>query len=212
MTILPLTYIGNIEYFVQILRGECVIDLYEHYVKQTYRNRCEIMTSGGVLPLTVNVVKGGSMEKKTMRDIRIDYSKRWQHQHRTAIMSAYSNSPYFEHYIEQFEPLLGRKFTFLADLNIELLEAVMKILGNPIPPVLSGAYINASPEDTDLRGHFTPKRSSDIPADISATVYEQVFAEKFAFKPNLSVIDLLFCEGSHAKNILKQTAALQQLP
>lgn len=206
MTILPLTYLGNIEYFARLAGGGCVIDLYEHYVKQTYRNRCEIMTAGGVSALTVNVIKGGSIDKKPMRDMRIDYSKRWQHQHLMSIMSAYRNSPYFEHYREKFEPLFGRHFTFLADLNMELLETAMKILGNPVPLVFSESYINALPEDQDLRGGFNPKCGSAVPSNISAAIYEQVFAERFPFSPNLSIIDLIFCEGPQAKAILKQAS------
>lgn len=206
MTILPLTYLGNIEYFARLLGGNCVIDLHEHYVKQTYRNRCEIMTSGGIAPLTVNVVKGGSIIKKPMRDMRIDYSKRWQHQHVMTIISAYHNSPYFEHYWERFEPLMRREFTFLADLNAELLETSMKILGSSVPLVYSDSYIDATPDDTDLRNDFSPKGVDALPSNIAFAAYEQVFSERFPFRANLSIIDLIFCEGRQAKPILKQAA------
>ena len=123
-TILPLTYLGSTEYFRCLYDGTCVIDLYEHYVKQSYRNRCDILTAGGPASLTVHVVKGGSIRKRPVCDMRIDYSKRWQHQHWMSILSAYRNSPYFDHYRDRFEPFYNREFTFLADWNIALLETV----------------------------------------------------------------------------------------
>ena len=117
-TILPPTYLGSTEYFRCLYDGTCVIDLYEHYVKQSYRNRCDILTAGGPASLTVHVVKGGSIRKRPVCDMRIDYSKRWQHQHWMSILSAYRNSPYFDHYRDRFEPFYNREFTFLADWNI----------------------------------------------------------------------------------------------
>ena len=142
-TILPLTYLGSTEYFRCLYDGTCVIDLYEHYVKQSYRNRCDILTAGGPASLTVHVVKGGSIRKRPVCDMRIDYSKRWQHQHWMSILSAYRNSPYFDHYRDRFEPFYNREFTFLADWNIALLETVTGILGTPPALRFSDSYIEA---------------------------------------------------------------------
>lgn len=204
MTILPLTYLGNTEYFAQLLRGDCVIDLYEHYVKQSYRNRCEIVTAGGVASLTVHVVKGGSMIKKPIRDMRIDYSKRWQHQHWVSIVSAYKNSPYFDHYGELFEPLYRKEFEFLTDLNIGLMETILKILGNPIDLHFSQQYVEPQEEDTDLRSRFKPASPAISPQDESRFApYEQVFSDRLPFQPNLSIADLLFCEGPQAVEYLR---------
>lgn len=202
MTILPLTYLGNIEYFSRLLQEECIIDLYEHYIKQSYRNRCEIMTATGTAALTVNVVKGGSIVKRPVRDIQIDYSKRWQHQHWTAITSAYRNSPYFDHYCDLFAPFYEKRFRFLADLNIPLAETIVKILGSPGSLRFSDSYVEASTGDTDLRGAF---KSSAERTRMHPTAYEyqQVFSDRQPFAPNLSVIDLIFCEGPAAADILR---------
>ena len=146
-TILPLTYLGSTEYFRCLYDGTCVIDLYEHYVKQSYRNRCDILTAGGPASLTVHVVKGGSIRKRPVCDMRIDYSNRWQHQHWMSILSAYRNSPYFDHYRDRFEPFYNREFTFLADWNIALLETVTGILGTPPALRFSDSYIEADTDD-----------------------------------------------------------------
>ena len=48
------------------------------------------------MSLTVPVYHTGGVGTPT-REIRIDYSKRWQHRHWQAIVSAYRGSPYFAH-------------------------------------------------------------------------------------------------------------------
>lgn len=139
------------------------MDIGENYVKQTHRNRCEIAAANGRAALTVNVVKGGSMAKKAVKDIRIDYSKRWQHQHVLTLISAYRNAPYFDHYWERLEPFYGRRYDFLADFNLALLEVLTGFFGEDMPPV-SEIYVGASPGDTDLRGAFPRKEDAGNPA------------------------------------------------
>ncbi len=212
MKIFPLTYLGNIEYFSELCSGaKIVIDIGENYVKQTYRNRCEIMTAGGVIPLIVNVAKGRSIHKKAVKDIRIDYSKRWMHQHRVSLISAYKNSPYFDHYWEKFEPFYLREFAFLADLNRGLLETALAALKLEPEFRYSGEYVRGEENDGDMRGNF-PRKSRHLPAGELQTPiftmepYTQVFSGRIPFEPNLSVIDLIFCEGPCARDILMKGA------
>ena len=98
MVVLPSTYLGSIEYFANLAQrgGECVVDIHEHYIKRSERNRAQIMTANGIMPLSVHVVNA-NRPRTPMHKVRIDYSKRWQHQHWVAIVSAYRSSPYFEH-------------------------------------------------------------------------------------------------------------------
>ncbi len=128
MTILPLTYLGNTEWFARLLAGDCIVDVGENWLKQTARNRCDILTANGVASLTVPV--HGYGRKIAAKDIRIDGSKRWQHQHWTSLVSAYKNSPFFDHYEARFAAVYtARRFDFLVDLNLELLGIVTAVLG-----------------------------------------------------------------------------------
>lgn len=280
MTILPLTYLGNTEYYAKLLTGDCIVDVYENYVKQTFRNRCEIMTANGTASLTVNVVKGSSIRKTPMRDMRIDNTKKWQHQHWRSLVSAYRNSPYFDHYEDYFAPFYEKRFEFLADLNIGLTETILNLLRSSTALHLSEKYVEAATGDSDMRQMF-PAKNNDVirqrtdgvttdsnsastanpyptannqltnspqtsgnqtasgqitiiqtepiapavahsakvgiytteagshsakaAARFRAEPYYQVFAEKFPFHPNLSVIDLLFCEGPNAVEIIKKS-------
>ena len=188
MKILPLAYLGSEEWWREALAPDAVIDVGEHFIKQTARNRCEIATASGRMALTANVVKGASIHKKAVKDMRLDYSKRWQHQHAVAIRSAYKSSPYYDYYAHHFEPLFERHYEFLYDFSRELAERVAKIEGWS-PLRFSEEYIIAGEGDIDLRGHnFLGQREDAEP-------YYQVFSERLPFEPNCSIIDLLFNEG-----------------
>ena len=78
MTILPSVYYGTVEYWAELVQGgsDVVIDLGENYVKRSERNRTEIMTSGGIMQLSVQLVQA-NRPRQPMRTMKIDYSKRW---------------------------------------------------------------------------------------------------------------------------------------
>ena len=130
-----------------------------------------------------------------MCDVRLDYSKRWQHQHWGALVASYRSSPYFDFYAGRFEPFYCREWEFLADYNLGLLEVLCSLAGVPMPE-LSRTYVEAAPGDLDLR----PKRKEG-PALI-AEPYFQVFSERMPFVPNLSFADLLFAEGPASVSVL----------
>ena len=195
MIILPSVYFGSTEYWTAISKGgdDVVIDLGEHYVKRSERNRTEIMTAGGVMQLSVHLHQA-NRPRQAMRNIKIDYSKRWQHQHLVAMESAYRNSPYYDYYGERFAKLYDKEWKYLVDLNMAALEEVCAILKRPVPRI-SESYIVASEHDIDLR----PKKQS---ATFEAAPYIQVFSDRFEFEPRLSIYDLIMCEGPATNELL----------
>ena len=198
MILLPTAYLGNLQYYSKLLSGEACIDLHEHYLKQSYRNRCDILSAGGVMSLTVPVYHTGGVGTPT-REIHIDYSKRWQHQHWISLVSAYRGSPYFDHYRSSFEPFYRREYDFLVDYDLELTEVLLQKLNVQNRPRISEQYVEAAPGDLDLR----PKQKED-PA-FHAESYFQVFSDRLPFAPNLSVADLLFAEGPDAAELLRRS-------
>ncbi len=187
MTILPLTYLGSVSYFAAVSRGDAVVDLGEHFVKRSERNRTRILGSDGIEELSVHVQRANH-PRTPMRDVRIDYSKRWQHRHAGALVSAYAHAPYFDHYWDGLRPFYERRYEFLVDYNLALLETLCRALKIDMPR-LSESYLHASPNDTDMRPKLLHVEQSAIQP------YVQVFADRMAFVPNLSVVDLLFAEG-----------------
>ena len=133
--------------------------------------------------------------RQPVRDVRLDYSKRWQHQHWGALVASYRSSPYFDFYAGRFEPFYRREWEFLADYNLGLLEVLCSLAGVPMPE-LSRTYVEAAPGDLDLR----PKRKEGLA--LIAEPYFQVFSERMPFVPNLSFADLLFAEGPEAVSVL----------
>jgi len=198
--ILPAAYLGSVGYFSMLARGGCVIDVGENWVKQTARNRAEILTAGGVAALTVPVHGYGG--KVAARDVRIDDSKRWRHTHWGSVVASYSAAPFFDHYRERFDAVYARRFEFLIDLNMELLSVMLTALRLPAEFTISESYVAATPADLDLRGKKALRRPLTIPATPEFPEYTQVFYDRLPFEPDLSALDLLLCEGPSAGDYL----------
>lgn len=196
MVILPSVYYGSTEYWAALVQGgsNVVIDLGEHYVKRSERNRTEIMTSGGVMQLSVQLAHA-NRPRQPIGSMRVDYSKRWQHQHLVAMESAYRSSPYYDYYADRFTPLYEREWERLVDLNMAIMERVCSILKVPVPRI-SDSYVVATADDIDLR----PKHAEPM---YKCEPYVQVFSDRMAFVPNLSIYDLIMCEGPEAVNYLR---------
>ena len=191
MTILPSAYLPSIEYVARLLREDCVIDVGENYIKRSERNRASILSANGVMALTVNVENANRM-RQSMRDVKIDYSKRWQHQHWVSILSAYKSSPYFDHFAGEIESFYRREWRYLVDYNNEYLSKILSLLNVPRELPLSEKYVVAKEGDLDLR----PKQKND--STFVAEPYFQVFSDRMPFAENLSILDLLMCEGPAA--------------
>lgn len=207
--LLSIFYLGPVQYFSKfLLHPVRVIEQYDHYIKQTYRNRCNILGANGVLPLSIPVLKGQT-HKSFVRDIRIDYNKKWQKLHWRSIESAYRHSPFFEFYMDELSPFYEQRFDFLLDFNAALLEVILPSLEIENTQTYSTAFIDADIEGfADYREAIHPKRDLFSDPFFSPVSYQQVFAERFGFKANLSIIDLLFNEGPNARSVLEQCIAL----
>ena len=192
MTILPAAYLPSVRWAARIAAGGCVIDTGEHFLKRSERNRAHILTANGPMALTVQVSHANRL-RVPVREVRIDYSKRWQHQHWTALVSAYRSSPYFDHYAPRFEQFYNRRWEWLAEYNLALAEMMLGCIGIALPAV-SESYVAAADGDLDLR----PKEAHD-PA-YGTVPYIQTFADRMPFVGGMSFADLLFCEGPGAKD------------
>lgn len=196
--VLSTAYLPPIEYFARINDAdEALIEREENYLKQSYRNRCYILSADKPQYLTVPVYLG-SFHKTHIRDIRIDYSKRWQQVHLRALTSAYCSSPYFIFYFEVFERIILSGHEFLLDLNMELIEAALKMMDISRKISYTAEFITGNDNIDDLRYAISPKKISSYPFK----KYIQVFATKEGFVPGLSIADLLFNTGPDAAGYL----------
>lgn len=207
-----LHYLPSIPFFQQLLRADSLLlDAQEHYHKQTYRNRCLVLTAQGPHPLTVPVVDGARSEKIRTSEVEIDYRQNWRHRHLRTLQTAYGNSPYFSYYTDYLQDIYAQKPSLLWDLNLDLLRLVLRCLRWPLPVVLTAEYLapqapalpGAAPTPyLDRRDFLTPKSTPILPEPDSPSprAYPQVFGPSFV--SGLSVLDLLFMQGPAAGQFL----------
>ena len=202
-TILPLTYLGNILYYIHLIKGEYTIDIHSHYIKQTYTNRCTILSTNGPQDLTIPIIK--PKEKTAIKDIRISSHDNWQQLHWRTIQSAYNSTPFFEYFCDDYAPFYAKKYDFLLDFNLETQQKTLELLNfTKIDFSLSDSYIEATNFNTkDLREVINPKKFNVTLYDELNNPYYQIFDSKFGFTPNLSIIDLLFNMGNESRIYLK---------
>jgi hypothetical protein len=201
--LIDLHYLPSLEYFC-CLRASPVIHLeyHENYPKQTFRNRCYVMSAHGPVKLTVPV--HGTGKKIPVGEILIDYRQKWQHQHWRTIQSAYGKAPFFEHYSPFFEKTILHPYEKLVDLNLALLTICLDLLGMKRSLLPTAAYKKTAEKPLwDLRSVVHPKKHFSENSFYQPVPYMQLFGKDFA--PNLSLLDLLFCEGPHALKILDQS-------
>lgn len=185
--LLPTAYLPPINYFSLLLKSETVfIEQHEHFIKQTYRNRCEILTSNGRLNLTIPLQKNA--DKEIISQKKISYSEPWQIKHWRAITSAYKNSAYFDYFEDEFKPFYFEEHEFLMDYNTKLTQLILHILRQKNELHFTKEFQKTF-DGTDLR------ETLNIKPQIVNPKYYQVFGDKFGFTPHLSVIDLLFNKG-----------------
>lgn len=197
MALFTTAYFPCIRYVAHALKASPFrIELYETYQKQTYRNRCVVMTANGVERLSVPVIKTHGSHTMTA-DIAISYHLPWQQTHRRCLESAYRKAPFFEHYFPAIEPVFNTRFERLTELNETALKAVFSMLKTNKDIQYSTDFENTVADD--FRNAFNAKTRHEVTALPS---YYQVFETKFPFAPDLSILDLIFNEGPESMTYL----------
>ncbi len=198
--ILQSVYAGNVNYYAALLKAdEVLIDVNEHFLKQSYRNRCVIAGANGPLNLIVSVKRKTGRVK--LKDVEIDYSENWQKIHWKSIESAYRTSPYFEFYEDKFKLLYASKeINLLMDWNFAIHKAILNCLKHEVKQQKTEKYFSDIDGYEDLRSEIHPKKQ--ITSHYKVNTYPQVFDDRMDFLPNISVLDLLFNEGPAASQWL----------
>ena len=197
-------YLAPVEYYSKLKAFDKIyIEQHDHYVKQTYRNRCNIAGPEGVLSLSVPIIRPDT-PKCAMKDIRISDHGNWRHLHWNAIESAYNNTPFFEYYKDDLRPFYENKYTFLADFNEELRCKICELMDiSPVVEHTASYHTDFLPDEADYREVIHPKKDyTEVDQDFLPKPYYQVFESRHGFLPNLSIIDLLFNMGPESVLVL----------
>jgi len=199
--LLSSAYFPPVHYMALISKAARVsIEKEENYQKQTYRNRCNIISSNGLQSLTVPVLLG-SFHKMPVKDIRIDYSKRWQQLHLRGLRASYASSPYYQFYIEDVEKVILKGHQFLIDLNMHSLNVVMALSGINTPITYTEEFETPGKGKYDFRYMISPKKNFP-PGLFTFPAYPQVFSDRWGFTEKLSTLDLLFNIGPECSALL----------
>ena len=176
--------------------------MHEHFPKQTWRNRCSVLSENVLQQLVVPL--SGRRDKTLVKDIRIDHSSQWQKIHWKTLEACYRRSPWFEFYEDDIQPLFLLKEQFLLDLNDRIITCLSGLLGKKLSPQRTNTYEEKG-DFIDARSHFSKKMVENhcvIPA--YATGSGRVTSHS-----NLSILDLLFMEGKRSSEILNQVSWIQ---
>lgn len=195
--LLPIVYAGNVSYYKALKAAQHVcLETQEHYIKQTYRNRCTIFGANGPLDLIIPVTKSKAGHQP-LGEVKINYNQNWQRLHWKSLESAYRSSPYFDHYQYEFEQFYQTPYDLLIDFNLALQKTILQVLEWDIPVEFTTSW-EAKPENTidqrSLAEPWTP--------NTELKPYTQVFDVRHGFMPNLSVFDLLFNCGPQSADYL----------
>jgi hypothetical protein len=203
-TILSVAYFPSVQYFSKLINYDLIlIEQHEHYSKQSYRNRCEILSPTGVQALSIPVEKQSGM-KQPVKDIKIDYTLNWQSAHLKSIQTAYFSSPFFEYYIDAFIPFFIKHYEYLCDFNISIIETLLTEMQYNKKVLLTDRF-EKEYNFPDFRYSIHPKVNYKDDNEFIPVKYTQVFFDKFDFIPNLSILDLLFNEGPNTIDRLEST-------
>ena len=192
--LLSTTYFGPIQWYQKLYRAEhVIIEQWESFQKQTYRNRCLIATTNGIQALTVPVEHSDS---QLIKDIRLSDHGNWRHLHWNALQSAYGESPYFEYYQDDIRPFFEKRWVYLLDFNEAIRQKMCELIDIQPEVTYNTRYMAdcGSLDMDDFRSAINPKHPIQDD-DFETKCYYQVYQMKHGFISNLSVLDLLFNMG-----------------
>ena len=206
--LLSSAYFPPVEYFAAIAKyGGALVEACENYQKQSYRNRCTILTANGKMNLNIPVLRGGDSLTHSIpiADIGIDYQENWPVRHIRAMEAAYRNSPFFEYYIDDISAILLKKEKSLFALNISLTRLILSFCGIKAEIGLTEEFVAdyTGTDVADFRNRIHPKNRQ--PSLLKEWGKEKPWWQVFApqgFVSGLSIVDLLFNEGPNAISFL----------
>lgn len=193
---IELQYFPCINAFVDLVEtGSVFFDHELSFRRSSFRNRMILPGSNGLVSLTIPVI-GGRSVKQPYSTVEIDYSSAWQRDHFRTMETIYGNAPFFFHYKTSLEEIFAQKPQFLVDWNRTCFDWIIRkmkinfhlVEANPVPNNLI----------TRQRIDFYLPSNHDKIEKKPFIKYPQLFEDRIGFKPNVSILDILFNLGPDA--------------
>ncbi len=190
---------------------------------RSWLTRNRFKNDQGTLWLTIPVWKKGLGLQK-VKDVRICREGRWASKHLASLMTAYKNAPFLEDHQSFVNEIFSDRYSFLLDLNLEIIHYVLKQLESQTELVLLSSLKVSSKEpqlsvdickemgatrflaQSSAKKYLDPQRFRQEGIELTffnprSPVYPQLWGE---FLPNLSILDMIFNCGPKAAAILKR--------
>ncbi|WP_294672285.1 WbqC family protein [uncultured Fluviicola sp.] len=191
--VFPIAYFGSVRYFQDLVKfKQVVFENTDHLPKQTFRNRMVILGSQGSQVLTMPLEKPFGSKTAT-KDVLVSYQQNWPLLHWKALKTAYASAPYFEHYASDIEKLLFKKHQFLVDFDLEITQFFFDTYQLSVDFSFTEKYEASYPEDHRTCDYENLKMTGE---------YNQVLFTQKQFNPQVSILDLLFCEGPIGRRLI----------
>ncbi len=221
-------YIPWLGYFDKIDKSDCFVFLDTvQYKKREFQNRNRICTAKNPIWLTVPVKTKGASHQK-LSDVLIDNEIDWAHEHSRSLEVYYGSAPYFKNYYPFFKDVYNKKWDRLIDLNIQIINFVLEQLSidtkiyleselqtnktstQRIIEICQKLKADAYLSGTGGREYLVEDEFSnnDIKLQYQKFAHpqysQQFIAGEHLFTGYMSVIDLLFNEGSNSMDIIRK--------
>jgi len=203
--VFPAFFFPNIEYLIRMSKfDKVIVEAFETYPKQTFRNRAYIQSSNGKMSINVPIIKEKS-NRQTSSEVKISYNDNWNVKAFRAICSAYGKSPFFEYYEDDIKAFFYNKYENLFDLNLDTLSYLKKRFQLKTELIISREYIKTDPS-IDFRDKFKVNHPNinSHKAPIFKP-YIQCFRDKLGYLENLSALDILFNIGKESINYINNS-------
>lgn len=218
-------FVPWIGYFYKIYKADVFVILDDvQYIKNSFINRNRIKTPTGEQWLTIPVKHSGFFGQN-INEVEIQDPLRTFSKIKSTLRLNYCKAPFYNEVIEIIEPIFNPETTQIAVLNEALIRAIVNFLEINTPILRSGDLENIVGESSErlvnicitvgadvyLAG-FGSKKYQDSEVfenkGISSTIYKfkhPVYRQQWKdFIPSMSILDLLFNEGTNSINLLKE--------
>lgn len=216
-------YLPYIGFFHKLSLADTLVlmDNTQYDKKFTNRNKIKVPNDWIWLSIPINKNHKFSLNK----DVEINNEENWQENHLKKISRSYTNSNYYnQEYQSKFEKFYLKKWTHLFDFNYNMISEIINWLGLKIE-IIKESELNIKGQATERLVNISTQLGAETYVsgiggkeymneelflknkiklefqNFKCPNYDQVFPQTFI--PNLSIIDLLFQNGSNSLSILK---------
>lgn len=192
------------------------------FKKNEWQNRNRIKTAKGWEWITVPALRRFG---QLINEVKIDNKKNWREDHLKTLSTNYGKAKFFDCYIDMFTDLYENSWEFLSELNINIINILLKILGIGGKKIFIASQLDTKGTKTQRLVELCKAVGADIYLsgkdgakymdqevfkengievifqDYQPQTYEQLFNE---FQPNMSVVDLIFNCGNESPEIIRK--------